>query len=238
MVRPSGEQFEIAFGDQRASCPGRRRAAHLLGRRPRRSSTATARARCARRAAARCSCPWPNRLAGRTTVRRPRSPVARQRACHRLRDPRARSLGRVERWRSESDRVVVNTVCTPAGVPVRARDQDRVRAVGGWTARLDDGDQRRRRSVPVRGRRAPVPSSRLAAWSTRRCCISRRTACSRSMRTECPPAPTRSRGPSSTSCSRDRSARRSSITASPICDRGDDGLARVTVASTEDGGTG
>ena len=54
-------------------------------------------------------------------------------------------------------------------------------------------------------------------WSTPRSCISPRRACSRSTRTECPPAPSRSRGRSSTSCSRGRSAPRSSTTASPIC---------------------
>ena len=64
MFSPSGEQFEIAFADQRAvvvEVGGGLRTYSAAGRE---MIDGYGQEEMAHRAAGRCSCPWPNRIAG------------------------------------------------------------------------------------------------------------------------------------------------------------------------------
>ena len=172
MRTPSGEQFEIAHGDQRAVVVevGGGLRSYTVGER--RGPRRLRRGRDGdRRAAVRC---WPR---GRTgcedgtlRVRRAAPPAAADRAGARATRSTASSAGRawtVARARAAPGRAGARAP-PAARLPVRARASRRVRALGGRPRRADDGDERRRRAVPVRERRAPVPHASERRPSTRR----------------------------------------------------------------------
>ena len=184
--------------------------------------------------------PWPNRLAGgRLRVRRPRSPAARERACHRLRDPRPRSLGRVEHRRARAP----PRRRPPRSAPTTRATHSRSRSASSTRCQRRDCASRRRRptSATIPARSAPAPTRIFVPGPRRgrppRFCISPRAASSRSTRTGFPSAPPRSRGRSSTSGSRGRSAGRGSTTASPICSPATTASRASAFASTADDGT-
>ena len=156
LIAPSGEQIEIAFGD---SAPWSSRWAAGCARTPaarRELLDGYGATRCARRGAARCSIPWPNRIEdGSYEFGGRRHQLA-------LNEPeRGNAIHGLVRWaawtvgeRDAEPRRDAARAASAARLSVRARPRDRVRAVGTQGSRCG-----RPRRTPARSR-APTARAR------------------------------------------------------------------------------
>ena len=159
---PSGEQFELALGDQHAVVTevGAGLRAYSAGGREVLDGYPARRA-CRLR-------PWPvaDPVAEpdpgrRLPARRPRAPAAAERARARERDPRARALVDLDGGRPGRRPGRPRARAAPAaGLPVHAGAAGRVRALRRRALGADDRDERGRRVVPVRGWLPSVPRRR------------------------------------------------------------------------------
>ena len=226
MLSPSGEQFEIAFGDQRARRRGRRRASHLL-RRNRELIDGYGPGEMCPSGRGQVLMPWPNRLAGGAyefagrDLQLPVNEPGTGSAIHGLVRWAAWSV--VER---EPHRVVVRHDLHPQpGYPFALA----IRIEYALSAEGCGSRRRRPTSVAIRARSAPAPIRIFVParrWSTRRSCSSPPEACSRSTRRD-PRRRRRWRGRSSTSAAEAVGGTRLDHCFTDL-QRGDDGLTRVT----------
>ena len=162
VLSPSGEQFEIAYGDQRAvvvEVGGGLRTYSAAGRELLDGYPADERITSGR---GQVLLPWPNRLQDGTYEfdgrhhQLPLTEPEHRNAIHGL----VRWAGwRVAERELEPGRDGARD-SSSARLPVLARRQHRVRALRPGTVRRDDGHERRPGPVPVRVRRPSVPDPR------------------------------------------------------------------------------
>ena len=164
-LAPSGEQFEIALGDQRAvvvEVGGGLR--DLLGGGPRHPRRLRRREICP---SGRGPGPEPlaqPRAGRKLRVRRAAASASARRARERQRDPRARALVGLDRRgaRAASRRRGAHAP-SPAGLSVRAGAQHRVLALARGAAGAQHGHERRGGALPLRNRSASLPDRRNGA---------------------------------------------------------------------------
>ena len=216
-IPPSGEQFELAFGAQRAvvvEVGGGLRHYGVDGRDLLDGYAVDAMCTSGR---GQLLLPWPNRIDagsyefGGRSHQLPLTEPEHGNAIH--------GLVRWSSWKiadRETNRVVAEPSASPAaGLPVHARAPRRLHALRRRALGPNHGDQRRRRRMPVRQRRASVPD----AWNRdgrRADAASAGTNDSSLRRARHSPRRGRSsKEPTTTSAARDRSAPRSSTPRSP-----------------------
>ena len=161
LAPPSGEQFEIAFGDQRATVVevgGGLRSFSAEGRELLDGYAADEPIRSGR---GQVLIPWPNRLEdGSYEFDGQAPPAPAHGAGAGERDPRPRAGRALDGRRARA--ASCGHGARPraaAGVSVHGLAGHRIRALGERPERADDRDEQRSRRVPVRKRPASVPDS-------------------------------------------------------------------------------
>ena len=216
MIAASGEQIEIAHGEQRAvivEVGGGLRTYTAAGDALLDGYGAEEMSSSGR---GQVLIPWPNRIQDGSYTLRRRAPSAPDRRRRRAGcDPRPRPMGGLDgrRARAAPGRHGAQAA-RQARLPVLAPAGHRVPALGGRPAGADHRHQPRGGTVPVRERRPSVPDRRGGDGGLGRSSVLPGRRCSAPTSAASRSAPSPSTAPSATSAGRGRSARPGSTTPS------------------------